>query len=163
MAKKFIKNHPEHNVKLITKKEELMIETVQKFRPRYIFFPHWSWKIPQSIYEKYDCIAFHISDLPFGRGESPLQNLIVRKIYNTKISAFRVTGELDAGPIYLKEDICLYSNAEEIFIRASKIIFHRMIPKILKGDIQPQPQIGKVVTFRRRKKRRWQHFADQRS
>jgi len=150
MAKEFIENHPEYNIKLIGCKDELTVEAVENFQPQYIFFPHWSWKISRAIYEKYECIAFHMADLPFGRGGSPLQNLIVKKIYNTKISAFRVTGELDAGPVYLKENICLYGSAEEIFIRSSKIIFHRMIPKILEGGIQPQPQSGNVVAFKRR-------------
>jgi methionyl-tRNA formyltransferase len=44
-----------------------------------------------------------MTDLPFGRGGSPLQNLISRKIYNTKLSAIRVVKELDAGPVFLKK------------------------------------------------------------
>jgi len=151
-AKKFIREHPEYKVTLITRKQDLTLENIDKFNPKYIFFPHWSWKIPKNIYEKYECVAFHMTDLPFGRGGSPLQNLIARKIYKTKISAIRVIEEIDAGPIYLKEDLCLYGSAEEIFIRTSKIIFERMIPKILEGNIQPKPQEGNVVVFRRRKR-----------
>jgi len=88
---------------LITKKEDLIWELILELNPRYIFFPHWSWIIPANIYENYECIVFHMTDLPFGRGGSPLQNLIVRGIYDTKLSALRVTKELDAGDIYLKE------------------------------------------------------------
>ena len=73
--------------------------------PRYIFFPHWSWKIPKEIYEHYECVAFHMTDLPYGRGGSPLQNLIVREKYYTQISAFRVTEGMDEGPIYLKHPL----------------------------------------------------------
>ena len=32
----------------------------------------------QEIHENYKCIIFHMTDLPFGRGGSPLQNLISR-------------------------------------------------------------------------------------
>ncbi len=48
----------------------------------------------------FNCVVFHMTDLPFGRGGSPLQNLISRGIYKTKISAIKVVKEIDAGPIY---------------------------------------------------------------
>lgn len=44
-----------------------------------------------------------MTDLPYGRGGSPLQNLIVRNHYKTKISEIRVKKEIDSGPIYLKK------------------------------------------------------------
>ena len=44
-----------------------------------------------------------MTDLPYGRGGSPLQNLIANKIYDTKISAIRAEGGIDTGRIYLKE------------------------------------------------------------
>ena len=44
--------------------------------PEYIFFPHWSWVVPAEITEKYECVCFHMTDVPYGRGGSPLQNLI---------------------------------------------------------------------------------------
>jgi len=52
--------------------------------PRYIFFPHWSWIVSDEIIEEYECICFHMTDLPFGRGGSPLQNLIIQG-YETTI------------------------------------------------------------------------------
>jgi len=79
-----------------------------------------------------------------------LQNLIERGIYKTKLSALRVVGEVDAGPIYMKRDLDLAGSASEIFIRASKLIFDDMIPTILRDEPEPIPQKGKVVTFARR-------------
>ncbi len=58
--------------------KDLEVSKLLEFSPRYIFFPHWSWIIPKEIYEKFECVIFHMTDLPFGRGGSPLQNLIVR-------------------------------------------------------------------------------------
>jgi len=52
--------------------------------------------------------------MPYGRGGSPLQNLIVRGYRHTKLTALRMVEEFDAGPVYLKEDLCLEGNAEEI-------------------------------------------------
>ena len=56
-----------------------------------------------------------MTDLPFGRGGSPLQNLITRGISKTKISALRCNEEIDAGPIYLKRPLSLHGSAEEIY------------------------------------------------
>ncbi|MFZ7133087.1 MAG: formyltransferase family protein [Eubacteriales bacterium] len=135
---------------LISNKEDFNVNVLSKFNPDYILFPHWSWIIPKEIYETYECLVFHMTDLPFGRGGSPLQNLIIRGIENTKISAILVSKELDAGGIYLKNDLSLNGTADEIFIRASKIIFFEMIPLIIKGDIKPIEQSGEVVHFKRR-------------
>ena len=63
--------------------------------------------IPKKIYSNYDCIVFHMTDLPYGRGGSPLQNLIVRGHKETKISALNVQSGLDTGDIYLKKKLIL--------------------------------------------------------
>jgi methionyl-tRNA formyltransferase len=140
-----------YNIKIITKKEELNIEDIDKINPKYIFFPHWSWIIPKEIYKKYNCIVFHMTDLPYGRGGSPLQNLIERGHKKTKISAIKVEKGLDTGDIYIKEPLSLEGTAEEIYKRASEIIFEKMIPKIIEKNLTPYPQKGKVVEFKRRK------------
>ena len=151
-AEKFKEHYKDdYNVNIITNNQKLTYEKVNNFNPEYIFFPHWSWIIPKEIYENYRCIVFHMTDLPFGRGGSPLQNLIVRGIEDTKISALRVDGGIDTGDIYLKKDLNLNGAAEEIFIRAAKIIFNEMIPKIINENITPQPQQGEIVEFTRRK------------
>jgi len=116
----------------------------------YIFFLHWSKMIPEEIYENYQCVVFHMTDLPYGRGGSPLQNLIVRGFTETKISAIRVEQDLDAGDIYLKKDLSLYGTAEEIFLRAGTIMFE-MIREITETGIIPEPQKGEPVLFKRRK------------
>jgi len=138
---------------LITSRDELTKEFVDHLQPKYIFFPHWSWIIPSDIYNSYESVVFHITDLPFGRGGSPLQNLIINEIYNTKISAIKVTNGLDTGDIYLKEPLDITKgSAKEIFTQASDIIFLTMIPKFLTKKLTPTPQSGKVTIFKRRKK-----------
>lgn len=90
------------------------------------------------------------SDLPFGRGGSPLQNLIVRGYRDTKLSAIRCVRELDAGDIYLKRDLSLLGSAEEIFLRAAELMLEMMV-EIIQKDIVPVPQKGEAVIFKRRK------------
>src|SRR5687768_14299625 len=87
--------------KLIDKKEEFTRENLDSFRPDKIFIPHWSYLIGPEIYEAFECILFHMTDLPYGRGGSPLQNLIERGHSETKITALRVEKGLDSGKIYL--------------------------------------------------------------
>lgn len=140
----------EHNVYILDNKNELSYEKIVAYNPDYVFFPHWSYMIPENIYNQWNCIVFHMSDLPFGRGGSPLQNLIIRGINETKLSALQVTGSIDGGPVYLKENLNLYGTAEEIYLRASTLIFEKMIPQIIAENLQPKEQEGEVVYFKRR-------------
>lgn len=140
----------EHDIKIITEKKHLSVEVLDSFQPDYVFFPHWSYMIPANIYERYKCVVFHMTDLPFGRGGSPLQNLIVRGFDETKISAIKVQKEIDAGPIYMKEDVSLKGSATEIFERVSDIIFEKMIPRFLDEIIEPIEQCGEPTFFKRR-------------
>ena len=147
--KKRFKN--KYNFILITKKDDLTFEYIKTYNPIYIFFPHWSWYIDEKIYNNYKCIVFHETDLPYGRGGSPLQNLIIRGIKTTKISAIKVQKEIDSGDIYLKEDLDIsFGSAQEIFEKASSCIFGKMIPALLDRKCIPQKQKGEVVLFKRR-------------
>ncbi len=147
------KRYQEHyKFHLITHKDQLTKKYIESINPQYIFFPHWSWLIPEDLYSNFKCIVFHMTNLPYGRGGSPLQNLIMNEVYDTKISALRVDGGMDSGDIYLKEDFNVsIGSAEEIFIKLSKTIFEQMIPKILEKNLVPKKQYGQVVEFKRRK------------
>ena len=125
------------------------VATLSSINPRYVFLPHWSHRVGSAIYERFECIIFHMTDVPFGRGGSPLQNLIARGINETKISAIRCVEELDAGPVYLKRPLSLHGSAEEIFIRASGIM-EEMIVEILDKEPQPRDQEGQPTVFKRR-------------
>jgi methionyl-tRNA formyltransferase len=139
-----------HEVMIITTKDELESELVPEFMPDYIFFPHWSYIIPEHIFMNYKCVVFHMTDLPYGRGGSPLQNLIVRGFKETKISAIRVVKELDAGPVYMKEPLSLEGSAEDIFKRAADVEFEVMIPRFFEECPVEKQQEGTPVIFKRR-------------
>jgi len=141
----------QYHCHLITDKSELTLENLQSLNPKYIFFPHWSWIIKEEIYSNFQCIVFHMTDLPYGRGGSPFQNLIVNEVYDTKISALKVDGGIDTGDIYFKEDFNISKgSAEENFIELSKIIFEKMIPQFLNTSLEPVKQNGDIVEFKRR-------------
>ena len=125
-----------------------LTETCKKLKKCKIFFVHWSWIINPSILNSFECICFHMTDLPYGRGGSPLQNLILKDHIDTKISAIKMTNKVDAGPIYLKRNLSLVGSAYEIFLRASKICIG-MALDILNSNIAPIDQKGEVTIFKR--------------
>ena len=51
----------------VTSPDDLSVELVRRTSPR-IFFLHWSWKVPEQIVDRYECVCFHMTDVPFGRG-----------------------------------------------------------------------------------------------
>ena len=139
-----------HFFHLITRKEDLTPEALSALAPRYVFFPHWSHIIPEEIHGAHECVIFHMTDLPYGRGGSPLQNLILRGHRETQLTALRCTAGLDAGPVYLKRPLCLEGPACEIFLRAAGLI-ETMIEEIIRDEPIPHPQQGEPVEFRRRR------------
>ena len=141
---------PQYAFYLISQKEDFTVERIGSISPVKIFIPHWSYIIPSAIFERYECIVFHMTDLPYGRGGSPLQNLIVRGLTATKLSALRVEVGLDTGPVYLKMDLSLSGTAEEIFVRVNQLV-GKMIVEIIQNNLQPVPQEGDPVVFKRRK------------
>lgn len=136
-------------VTYLARRDEVTAEHLAQLRPDWVFFPHWSHIIPPEIYEHFRCVIFHMTDLPFGRGGSPLQNLIARGIYETQLSAIVCTAALDAGDVYLKRPLSLHGSAEEIFLRAAALT-REMIVEIAETQLTPRPQEGTPVTFRRR-------------
>jgi len=138
------------NFFVINKKKKLTIKNLKKINPKYIFFPHWRHKIEKNIFKKYLCIGFHSTPLPYGRGGSPIQNMIMRGFKKTKICAIQITENIDAGPVYLKKNMSLKGAGETIMYRMNSTIL-KMIQIFLMKKIYPKKQIGKVTFFKRRK------------
>lgn len=135
----------------IVSKTEFSEENLSALNPEYVFIPHWSHIISEQIFSKFNCVVFHMTDLPYGRGGSPLQNLIVRGHKETMISAIRVEAGIDTGPVYLKRPLSLEGTAREIFERSSLVI-EEMIGEIIVNQIRPVPQTGNATVFKRRSK-----------
>jgi methionyl-tRNA formyltransferase len=120
------------------------------FNPGMCFSPHWSWKVPKAVLDEFECVCFHMTDVPYGRGGSPLQNLILAGHQETKISALRMVEEMDAGPVYLKQPMLLSGSAKAIYERASDVVFD-MIGEMTARQPVPMQQEGTVAKFSRRK------------
>lgn len=134
---------------LVTQKDELSLEHLRRLGVGMVFLPHWSTIVPRAVHEAFECVIFHMTDVPYGRGGSPLQNLIARGHTTTKLSALRCVAALDAGPVYAKRDLDLSGAAHEIFARASAII-EEMIVELVTQPRAPVPQTGEPVVWKRR-------------
>lgn len=142
------KEYSSLNIIEIKTKNELNLEVLEKINPRYIFFPHWNWKVDSEIFERYECVVFHTAPLPFGRGGSPIQNLILRDIEKTPVCALRMTEILDGGPIYDSIEVTLDGTITEIFSKIA-VCVEKLIIRICQENIEPKKQNGFVFTFNR--------------
>lgn len=134
----------------VSSKNELYKALDKLTNVRYIFFLHWNWLVPEHIWSEYECICFHMTDVPYGRGGSPLQNLIVRRQSSTQLTALRMIAEMDAGPIYTKRPLSLEGTAHKIYIKASQLSYE-IIQWMIEHEPVPVKQKGKAVIFERRK------------
>lgn len=134
---------------LVTEPSLLTHAYLREIRPRAVFFPHWNWKVPNDIVSAFECVAFHAAPLPFGKGGSPIQNLIARGIADTKLTAFRMKAGFDDGDIYMQRDLSLSGAAHEIFARMAKLTAS-MIGEMIAAWPTPVAQTGEAVTFKRR-------------
>jgi len=134
---------------LVTTPEELEL-ALASHNPVYIFFVHWNWKVPARIFTSHECVCFHMTDVPYGRGGSPLQNLIMRGHTHTVVTALQMVAELDAGPIYCKRPLSLAGRAADIYLLAGSVCLDIMRWMITERP-SPVAQIGTPVLFTRRK------------
>jgi methionyl-tRNA formyltransferase len=138
------------NFVLLNSPKKLTFSFVKKLNPELIFFPDWSWIIPEKITSNYKCVCFHESNLPKFRGGSPLQNQIIRGITKTKSTAFLMSKGIDEGDIILQQSLSLKGTIDEIFLRMIQNDF-KMIEKIISKNYKLTKQKGKPSIFKRRK------------
>ena len=128
---------------LIRSKKDLTYNSIQKINPSIIFFPDWSWKVPEKIVKNFKCVCFHEAPLPKFRGGSPLQNQIIRGKIKTKTTAFIMNEEIDAGNIILQKDLSLKGSIQDIYSRMYKNDY-LLILKIIKGQYKERKQCYSV-------------------
>ena len=91
-------------------------DLLEKLKPDWVFFFHWSDIVPKKIYESFNCVVLHTANLPDGRGGSPIQNQIIDHTIHTKVNALQMTSQVDAGPIYCSKEISLQGSLFDIWM-----------------------------------------------
>ena len=140
-----------YNMVLINSPEYLTKNTIDKLKPKMIFFPNWSWKVPKEIVESYPCVCYHEGDLPIGRGGSPIQNHIIRGFSKTKSTAYIMNDRIDAGAILCKRNLDLTGSLEEIFRRIIENNYN-LTCEIIETNPKPVPQDEEFAVYYDRRK-----------
>lgn len=132
----------------IRDKGDLTFDKLKSFDPDLVFFPHWNWIVEENIFSSFTCVVFHTAPLPYGRGGSPIQNLIIRGHKNAPVCAFKMSDGIDNGPIYDKRLISLDGTLSDIISRLNDAV-NELIKKLICSLPDPEPQVGDVYTFKR--------------
>lgn len=140
-----------YNMILVNRPEMLTKELVDKLNPKMIFFPNWSWKVPNEMVTAYPCVCFHEGDLPKGRGGSPIQNHIVRGIKKTMSTACLMIDRIDAGPILCKRKLDLSGSLNDIFKRITQNNYDLTV-EIIEKNPKPIPQDESQAEYFERRK-----------
>jgi len=136
------------DVSIIDTKSQLTVGHLEKLNPDYVFFPHWNWIVPSEIHSQFQCVVFHTAPLPFGRGGSPIQNLILRGFKSSPVCAIQMSDELDAGPIFCQKIISLKGSLTTIFERLNQAV-NKLMVEIVSSDPAPVAQSGTATVFKR--------------
>ncbi len=126
-----------------------LLSLCRELRPRYIFFIHWSWYVPEVITGQFECVNIHCTDLPEGRGGGPIENLIKLGRTETVLTAHRMVADLDAGPIYGQQGpVSLAGTKAQILERFIEPCVD-LIAAIVATEPEPVPQVGEPTYFKR--------------
>lgn len=131
-------------VTYISEPADLTVSKLTEIGPDFVFFPHWSWKVPDQITSSFRCIVFHTAPLPKGRGGSPIQNLIKAGFSESPVNAIEMVSEIDGGPIYTNRVVSLSGSLDEILGRLA-VVSQEMIVEICATNPLPRPQVGEPV------------------
>ena len=137
------------NWHLITSREALNAAFLSDLQPDWVFFPHWSWKVPPSIFKRGNCVVFHTAPLPKYRGGSVLQHQIMDGMKESEICALQMVDEIDAGPVYLRQKISLEGSAQDFFDEFSYAV-HDIMDILIEDGLEPTPQEGEPTVYKRR-------------
>lgn len=120
---------------------------------RAFFYVGWSWKVAPIILERTECVCLHPSPLPKYRGGSPLQHQIMNGEKESAVTLFKMTNEMDAGPIYSQKQFSLDGEMKEILERITFLgldMIGDLLNEFEKGAPKTSPQAGTPTTYKRR-------------
>lgn len=103
-------------VRVRTSNENTM-NHVFKDRPDIALFYGWSSRVPDHIVENNLCLCLHPSPLPKYKGGSPIQHQIIAGETTSAVTVFKMTGEMDAGPIFQQSEFSLDGTLSDVFDR----------------------------------------------
>tara|TARA_Y100000310_G_C20442892_1_gene696948 strand:- start:70 stop:732 length:663 start_codon:yes stop_codon:yes gene_type:complete len=136
----------------LLKTKEGFQDAVKNHNPDLIFFIGWSWIVPSSIIDSYECICLHPSPLPLYRGGSPIQHQVINGESESAVTLFKMDEGIDTGPVLYQKEFSLEGTLDDIFNRILEVGVIG-VETIIKGDYHPSPQNEQNSSyFKRRSK-----------
>ena len=152
---------PEFNIKKLKikkfkidpKNNILIYKILKKNQIDIAFFYGWSWFVSNKVIDNFLCICLHPSKLPLFRGGSPIQNQILRGVYDSAVTVFRMNKKIDQGQIFMQKRLSLKGDIKKILFNISKIgtkITFKLLSEFNKKKIVFYKQKGKKSFYKRR-------------
>lgn len=107
----------DHEFVRVKSKKEFDEINMDNLNPDLILWYGWSWNIPADIYTNYFSVMLHPSKLPKYRGGSPIQNQIINGECISAVTLFKISKNMDAGPIINQSPLYLLGDLDDIFDR----------------------------------------------
>jgi len=116
----------------------------------WLFVTHWREIIKPILLRERNFVGFHTGILPRDRGGSPIQHQVMRGQYESEVCAFVLTGEIDAGPVFMRTPVHMASGNIEEILRNISEISATMMKRILLEQPHAIEQKG-TPSFNRRR------------
>ena len=145
LEKWIIKNSINHNISLVTRSKQITKGDI-------LFIISCTEIIKENIRKKFKhTLVIHESDLPKGRGWSPVSYQVEKGIMDIPVTLFEANQELDTGKWYIKSTIKL--NGTELIDEIREKQFNvtlSMIKKFLTGSKEGNNQFGDETYYAKR-------------
>jgi len=90
---------------------------LSKNKINIVFWYSWSWIVGKPLLENFISLCLHPSMLPQYRGGTPIQHQIINGEKKSGVTIFKMSRNIDAGPIYKQKPMSLAGNVNDIFSR----------------------------------------------
>ncbi len=135
-------------------RDPVFCDALRSWNPQIIVVVAFGRILPKSILDLSPggCLNVHYSLLPKYRGAAPVTWTIINGEEKTGVSTMQLVEQLDAGPIYLQEEIQLDEHETTASLQAKLApLGGRLLLKTIRGlksnSLQPQRQDEACVTF----------------
>ena len=149
----------EHKIPVIqpsTLKTAEVVEDLASLKPELIVVAAFGQILPRGVLSlpKFGCLNIHPSLLPQHRGPSPVADSLLCGDLLTGVTIILMDEGLDSGPILAQEKVGIAATdttgsltAKLAHVGAGLLI--EILPKWLKGELEPQPQDEPQATYSR--------------
>ena len=112
----------------------------------------WYLLLSKLFVEERIVLAFHYSSLPSYRGHAPVVWQLLNGESSVGVSLFRVTGEMDRGPIIARRDILIEQDEYigDVLKKCdaeAKAIVRKELVQFLKGTLHAEPQDESFASY----------------